>query len=161
VGIDDQTRSDETRLVQVRLPENAEALAAIVDQTMASAAARSLLIGDLDDDGAPDLVLASPTGSAAFRRVAFGGDTKSCFAVSVVDHGDRSHALGAYVELWDGQERRVRQRWPPQAGGDQMRLWLTTSTPGGGATTLRVVWPDGNAQDYEARPGVLFVARRR
>lgn len=149
------------RLHLWRLPDTQDEPVKVLARPLSMPGARGLRIGDLDADGAPDLLVVHAEGApSAWRNTATAWRWRG-IAVSVLGTPDRPHAIGSYLELWDANERLLRLRWPPLHPADQLRSWLTfASRPGADLPELRITWPEGNAETIEAAPGGQITLRR-
>jgi hypothetical protein len=126
-------------------------------------------VGDVDGDGAMDLLL-SRSGEAPllFRNLAAKRQRLSSrglgFArVQLLGGSSMPHAVGAYVELYINNERIQRRRWPPLDPRDQLLLsfsWPAEQNDSLGDAQLIVTWPDGLASEHELQPGQLQQLRR-
>ena len=123
---------------------------------------RAILLGDLDGDGAPDLVidrgLVSPL---CFKNTAYLGGGARSFSVTLKGNENWPHAIGSYVSLYSGDKRLLRMRWPPLAQRDQTMLWLSWGREGlDEEPHIQVTWPDGNAQEIEGKAGAYLKIER-
>jgi hypothetical protein len=110
---------------------------------------RSLVVGDLDDDGAPDLVVCNVGGPVRILRNVVPG-RGHWLKVRVLDpaHGGRD-AIGAEVRVRAG----ARQRWSVLQPATS---YLVSHAPvvhfglGAGASvdSLEVLWPDGQKETF-------------
>ena len=107
----------------------------------APASGRGLSVGDVDDDGDLDLLVAGADSSRMFLNSSDGGNR---LVVDLTGPALNHYGVGATVEAVTGERRQLRQvqstlgycsQIEPRAQFGMGRL--------GPADTIRVVWPDG------------------
>jgi hypothetical protein len=127
----------------------------------AAAVSRGLAVGDVDGDGALDLLTTTVGGAAhLYRNIA--PDRGHWIMVRAVDPTLHRDAYGAEISLQAGGRRRVGWVNPGQS-------YLCSSDPrahfGLGAATavdsLEVLWPDGTRELFPGRPADQVVVLRK
>lgn len=109
--------------------------------------ARGIAVGDLDNDGRPDVVISHLNEPVAVLK-GIGGEGLHWIGVRLEGH-DRACTVGARV-LWESegqkQTRFAKAGCSYASSGDRRHLFgLGTATSG----RLTVVWPDGSEQRFE------------
>ena len=119
-----------------------------------SEVSRGAAVGDLDNDGDPDLVVVNNNGPARvlINRIGQDSDWIGFRLMSKGSGNDRRFAVGARlkVELSDGRNlwRRAR-RDGSFAGSNDPRISLGLGPEKNvGITSVEVIWPDGSVQSH-------------
>jgi hypothetical protein len=109
-------------------------------------ATRGIAIADLDDDGAPDVLLAPATGEPGVLRNVAPREGRHFLTVRLIGIGLNREAAGAVVEVHAASRtlRRERHIGEGYAGNFDRRLFFGL---GGDAGAVEVVvrWPNGDA----------------
>lgn len=110
--------------------------------------ARGLTVMDVDDDGAPDVVLATRTGPPALLMNVAPRRGHS-LAVTLVGRAPNTDAVGAVVELtsYGVTQLRVRLAGEGYLGSFDPRMHF--GVPSDGPVRLRARWPSGSITEHE------------
>ncbi|PIE24626.1 MAG: hypothetical protein CSA62_02000 [Planctomycetota bacterium] len=152
-------------LLRLRLPENPALACTLFQPPAALAGATGFAVGDLDGDGALDLVIQRGRLSPLLlRNQATQNRQRPNWATfRLRGSEDMYHAIGAYVDLMIEDERVLRMRWPPIDDRDQLRLtatWSIRRDIDPENLYFLVTWPDSNSIRYEIEPGSFQEGRR-
>lgn len=102
---------------------------------------RAVAIGDLDQDGRPDMVTA---GKHFMRQWHTSGGFEP--GITLVLHGktENPHAIGARIEVVVDGVARSLWAWPGTTGSSSAFEWYIGLGNQTQAESLRVIWPDGS-----------------
>jgi hypothetical protein len=113
---------------------------------------RGAIFGDVDNDGDTDVLVANNNGPARLLRNRE-GQAGGWLAVAVIDDlGGPAIGTRVAVERDDGAEIRQRARTDGGYCSARDPRMLSGLRPGGGATRLGVLWPDGRRQTHLGPP---------
>jgi hypothetical protein len=115
-----------------------------------SEVSRAIAIGDLDNDGDPDVLLVNNSGPARILLNTV-GQSRHWLGVRLLDADRRRDVLGARVAVTSkGGEprwRRVHTDGSFSAANDARVIFGLGSD--GGAVSVEVTWPDGSAEAWK------------
>jgi len=113
--------------------------------------AKALLIGDVDDDGIPDLLVTQNDGPLRVLRQR--GDGGRWLGVRLEGPAGNPTGVGAHIEVLLDSGRRISAE--VRAGGSYLTQAGSTRSFGlgtGNATSITVRWPDGTTTEHEVDP---------
>ena len=127
-----------------------------------SEVSRALAVGDIDNDGDPDVLLVNNNGPARLL-INQVGQENHWLGVSLLDRGGKRAMLGARAAVSRGggdlMWRRVRTDGSFAAAGDPRALFGLGDD--GSPVDVRVVWPDGSSEEWKGLEVDRYVELRQ
>ena len=163
------TEAAEPQLLRLQLPSNPALACEPIHPPVPVPGATGIATGDLDGDGAIDLVIQRGRLTPLLLRNLAAETRRRTQArpnwatLRLRGNEDMHHAIGAYVEFLIDDERILRMRWPPIDDRDQLLLtatWPSERSAAPDALAFLITWPDSNSIRYETQPGGFQEATR-